>query len=242
MSTFDESLSQVLKKNSKIIVSIVVAIVILIGGFIGVQKFLAPKDNYQKLEIMTRPHNPSTGKLNSPVEVLYLYDYQCSACQANADNMATLKKEYGDKIKITYKHFITHQGSGNRMAQAAQAARMQIGNDKFFDFSEKLIKLTPDAPSGLSIDKLTDLAKQFGMDATRFTKDYNSVEAENNVTLDQKDIKNAILPASKYDGAVTPSATPTTIIIKNGKYTENWWTGVKDVKEIEARIDSSLNS
>ncbi len=242
MSTFDESPSQILKKHANIIVGVIVAVAILIGGVIGVQKLLSPKDNYQKLEVMTRPHNPSTGKLDSSVEVLYLYDYQCGACQSNADNMSTLKKEYGDKVKITYKHFITHQGSGNRMAHAAQAARMQIGNDKFFDFSDKLIKLTPDAPGGLPLDKLTDLAKQFDMDTAKFTKDYNSVEVESNVLLDQKDIKNAILPASKYDGTVTPSATPTTIILKNGKYTENWWTGVKDVKEIESRIDSSLKN
>jgi protein-disulfide isomerase len=238
MSTFDQP--STLKTYLPVIIGGVVAVALLIGGFIGVQKLLTPTDSFKSLDVMVRPHNPTSGKKDASVNLLYLYDYQCSACQSNADNMIALKKDYGDKISFTYKHYIVHAGSGNRMAQAAQAARIQLGNDKFYDFSDKLIKLTPDAQAGLSVDKLTDLAKQFNMDTTKFIKDYNSVEVEEDIKLDQKDISKAILPASKYDGKVTPSATPTIILIKDGKYTDNWWSSVLDVATVKSRIDTLL--
>jgi protein-disulfide isomerase len=248
MSTFDESPTSFLQQNLKNIIIAVVALAVLIGGYIGIQKVLMPSDDFKALDVMVRPYNAFIGKADSSVELLYLFDYLCSACQANADNMVQLETDYKDKIKFTYKHFVAaHKGPGDRAAHAAQAVRIQGGNEKFFEFSQALIKITPNFPAGVPQSNLNELVKSIGLDPVKFEKDYTSLEVEKNVKLDQKDIAAAFLPVSKYpsqqDPASTkPAATPTILLLKNGKYTDSWWAGVLPVETLKQRIDEVLAS
>jgi protein-disulfide isomerase len=248
MSTFDQSPTSFLQQNLKNIIITVVALAVLIGGFLWIQKSLSPADDYKALDVMVRPYNASIGKLDSKVELLYLYDYLCSACQANAENMETLESDYKDKIKVTYKHFIAaHKGPGDRAAHAAQAVRLQGGDEKFFEFSKALIKVTPNYPAGVPQSNLNDLVKNLGLDVARFEKDYTGIVVEKNVKLDQRDIAAAILPISKYPSkdnptSTKPGATPTIVLIKDGKYTDSWWAGILPVETLKQRIDELMAS
>lgn len=245
MSTFDQSSTSFIQQNLKNIIIAIVALAVLIGGFIGIQKMLTPNDNYKALDTIVRPANPTTGKLDSSVQLLYLYDYICPACQSNGENMANLEKDYGDKIKLTYKHFITHPGPGDRAAQAAQGVNIVAGPAKFFEFSNALIKVTPNYPAGVPQSNLEELVKGIGVDVAKFKVAQNSVEAEKNVKIDQKDIQNATLPISKYPDPknptnTKPSSTPTLVILKNGKYTDSWWSGVLPLETVKQRLDEVI--
>ena len=247
MSTFDQSSTSFFQQNLKNIIIAIVALAVLIGGFIGIQKILTPADNYKALDTMVRPANPSTGKLDAPVQLLYLYDYICPACQSNGENMANLEKDYGDKVKITYKHFITHQGPGDRAAQAAQGVNIVAGASKFFEFSNALIKVTPNYPAGVPQSNLEELVKSIGVDVAKFRVAQNSLEAEKNVKIDQKDIQNATLPISKYPDPknptnTKPSSTPTLVILKDNKYTDSWWQGVLPLETVKQRLDEVIAS
>lgn len=248
MSTFDQSPTAFLKQNLKNIIIAVIALAVLVGGIVAVRNFLSPADDFKALDVMVRPYNASIGKLDSKVELLYLYDYLCGACQANAENMETLENDYKDKIKFTYKHFIAaHKGPGDRAAQAAQAVRLQGGDEKFFEFSKALIKVTPNFPAGVPQSNLNDLVRNLGLDVARFEKDYTSLEVERNVKLDQRDIADVKLPISKYPGkenptSTKPGATPTIVLIKDGKYTTSWWAGVLPVETLKQRIDELMVS
>jgi protein-disulfide isomerase len=246
MSTFDESPKSFFSGHLKNIIIAIVSLIVILGGFFLIQKSLTPTDNFKALDVMVRATNPTIGKADSKVELLYLYDYLCPACQSNAENMKTLETDYKDKIKITYKHFIVHAGTGDRAAYAAQAARMQGGVEKFFEFSHALIKITPNYNAGVPQSNLNELAKSIGLDVPKFEKDYTSLEAENAVKLDQKDIKAAKLPVSKYPNpqdptSTKPGSTPTLILIKDGKYTDSWWAGVLPVETVKQRVDEVLN-
>jgi protein-disulfide isomerase len=250
MSTFDQSPTTFLQQNLKNIIIALIALAVLVGGFIGIQKLLTPADSYKALDTMVRPANPSTGKLDSNVELLYLYDYQCSACQSNAENMLALEKETADKLKITYKHFVVHAGSGDRDAKAAQAVNIVAGAKKFFEFTHALIKVSPNYPSGVPESNLVELVKGIGFDeaqVAQFKKAKEGVDAEKNVKLDQKDIQNATLPISKYPNpqkptSTKPEATPTLVLLKDGKYTDTWWSGVLPVETVKQRIDDVIAS
>jgi protein-disulfide isomerase len=248
MSTFDQSSTSFLQQNLKNIIITIVALAVLVGGFLWIQKSLAPTDDYKPVANMVRPHNAVGGKLDSKVELIYLYDYLCSACQANAENMTTLKNDYKDKIKFTYKHFIAaHKGPGDRAAHAAQAVRLQGGDEKFFEFSDALIKVTPNYPAGVPQANLNDLVKNLGLDVAKFEKDYTGIVTEKNVKLDQKDIAAATLPISKYPSkdnptGTKPAATPTIVLLKDGQYTDSWWAGVLPVETVKQRIDEVMAS
>jgi protein-disulfide isomerase len=245
MSTFDQSSTSFLQQNLKNIIIAIVALAVLVGGYIGIKKILTPADSYKALETMVRPANPSTGKLDAPVQLLYLYDYICPACQSNGENMANLEKDYADKIKLTYKHFITHPGPGDRAAQAAQGVNIVAGPSKFFEFSNALIKITPNYPAGVPQTNLEELVKGVGVDIAKFRVAQNSVEAEKNVKVDQKDIQNASLPVSKYPDPKNPTntkpgSTPTLVVLKDGKYTDSWWSGVLPLETVKQRLDEVM--
>jgi predicted DsbA family dithiol-disulfide isomerase len=238
------------KNNLPKIIGAIAVVAVLIGGVIFVRGMLTGGDSFEPTANLIRPWNPIAGNKNSSVKLVYLYDYQCPACQSNAENMTTLKAEFGDKLAIVYKPFIVHPGSGNRMAQAAASANKQ---DKFNEFSEKLIRQTPGKTNGLSIPELETLATQVGLDKAKFTKEYNSKEVEDNIAIDQKDIKDVILPVSKYSedkNANKPGSTPTLVLLKDNKFTDSWWSGVlslddakkgeENVKGVRTRINELL--
>ncbi len=246
MSTFDQSPTSFFQQNIKKIITVFITIVVLIAGFVGIQKLLTPADSYKPLDTMVRPANPTTGKLDASVQLLYLYDYICPACQSNGENMANLEKDYGNKIKITYKHFITHSGPGDRAAQAAQGVNIVSGAAKFFEFSNALIKITPNYPAGVPQSNLEELVKSIGVDVPAWRIAQNSLEAEKNVKIDQKDIQNATLPVSKYPDprnptGTKPSSTPTLIILKDGKYTDSWWSRVLQLDTVKERLDQLIS-
>jgi Thioredoxin len=247
MSTFDQSPTTFLQQNLKNIIIALIALAVLVGGFIGIQKLLTPADSYKALDTIIRPANPSTGKLDAPVQLLYLYDYLCPACQSNGENMANLEKDYGDKIKLTYKHFITHPGPGDRAAQAAQGVNIVAGASKFYEFTNAFIKITPNYPAGVPQSNIEELVKSIGVDVDKFKVAQNSLEAEKNVKIDQKDIQNAVLPISKFPDPknptnTKPSSTPTLVILKDGKYTDSWWSGVLPLETVKQRLDDVISA
>jgi hypothetical protein len=229
------------KNYLPIIIGTILTVAVIIGGFFLIQRVLGGgASNFQQASNYIRPHNATIGKTNSNVKLVYLYDYMCPACQSNADNMATLKSKFSDRVQFVYKPYIVQSGSGDRMAWAANAANRQ---GKFVEFDSKLIKLTPTKQTGLPLSELESLAKEVGMDVTKFTKDYNSKEVEDQTKTDQKDISGTILPVSKFSevaGATKAGSTPTLVLLKDDKLTSSWWSGVLPVETVEQRINEIL--
>jgi hypothetical protein len=234
------------KNYLPIIIGTILTLAVLIGGFIFVQKSLTGDSSFKASDNLVRSTNPVIGKKDSNIKFVYLYDYMCPACQSNADNMTSLKSQYSDKITFVYKPYIVHPGSGDRMAHASFAADRQ---GKFPEFNEKLIKLTPESPSGLSVSQLENVAKEVGLDTTKFVKDYNSKEVEDQLKLDQKDISNTIMPVSIYPetkGSTKIGSTPTIVLLKDDKITSSWWSGVLPLEDsgenkgVKSRINQLL--
>ena len=247
-----ESIIENQSKIKKLVVPIVVGaltLIAVISAGIWIRSQLSSQDGVKTVDNLVRDFNPVIGKKDSRVKFVYLYDYMCPACQSNADNMVKLKQEYSDKIAFVYKPFIVHPGSGDRMTYASYAALKQ---GKFDDFNSKLIKQTPDYPTaGLSVSQLENLAKQTGLDSIAFTKDYNSIEIEKQVKIDQKDIRDTVITPSRYTKETKVSATPTIVLLKDNKLTDHWWSGVisledgkdregKDQKGVKSRINDLL--
>ena len=168
------------KTKSSIFSKIAIAIVLvtaIIVGFFFIQKSLAQSQAVAPaITNYIRDFNAKVGKADSNVKVIYLFDFSCSACQANAENISKIVADTKDKVQFVFKPFITHPGSGNRNANAAYAANLQ---GKYFEYEEKLIQINK-GKNGNATDKDHEqLAEQLGMDLVKFNKDKNSKETEN---------------------------------------------------------------
>jgi protein-disulfide isomerase len=239
---FDDSrpsLSQSLKQNWKTIATAVAILVIGVGGFFFVQSTVRKSsglDNYVRAENLIRKTNYTFGKKDSSLQFVYAFDYLCPACQGNQANMKQIVDKNKDSVNFVFKHFIVHSGTGDLAAQAAQAAGRQ---GKYYEYYEELMTLI-NANSGASSNSvLEQAAKQAGLDVDKWNKDRTSVEIEQEIAFDQRDIREANFSKPSPNGDRKPTGTPSVILVKNGEVAD-WWTGIRSVDDINATIEKFL--
>jgi hypothetical protein len=115
-------------------------------------------------------------------------------------------------------------------------------NQKQFSiYSSKLFELIESGKTNPSYTDHQKIATDIGLDLPKFQKDFNSLEIENQIKQDQKDISEAILPISKYSSLESKAntkiqSTPTFVVLKDGKFSDSWWSVVTDYSEIQKRI------
>jgi Thioredoxin len=232
-SSYSESTGSVLKKFLPLIIGGVVILALLISGFIFIRSKLTVDEKFDTISTYIRPFNYKVGKSDAAVKFVYLFDYSCSACEANAENMTKLVPEYKDKIEFVYKSFITHVGNGTRNAHASNAAGLQ---GKYYEYHEQLMQIAKAQNGNVSASEQDKIAKDLGLDVTKFRKDAESAAIENNLKLDQADIKDAIVPPSEYaPGKVRPESTPGIVLMKDGKVV-TWWVGVIPLEDSNGMI------
>jgi hypothetical protein len=244
-SSYTQSTGSILSKFLPLIIGLVVVLALLIGGFMFARNQLAAGETkMDSINTYIRPTNSTTGNKNSNLKFVYLFDFSCPACEGNADNMTKTVEAFSDKVEFVFKTFVVHPGNGTRNALAANAAGLQ---GQYLPYHDKLMALAKAGNGTVSATEQDNLAKEMGLDVTKFRKDAESVELENQLKLDQADIRNAIVPPSEYSGgkSLKPEATPSVVLVKDGKVV-TWWSGAipledtGDVMGVRSRVNKVL--
>lgn len=110
----------------------------------------------------------------APVTLVEYADFQCPACKAYYPLIKQLQSDFGSKLNVVYRFFplkTIHQNAINT-AKAAYAAGLQ---GKFWQMHDKLFE-TQDTWATLPDPEPTLLsyAKDLGLDAAQFKKDYEA--------------------------------------------------------------------
>ncbi len=188
---------------------------------------------------LVRTFNPTLGKADASLKLVYFVDYQCPVCAANQENMTQLKTEYKDKIQFVYKHYpiVSAHVYAESAAKAIQAAARQ---DKAFEFGDILLSRQT---NGFSPSNFSVWAKELNIDIEKFDKDRGSRLAEREVQIDQADFNESQFPKSTLSGQEKAvgelGGTPTTVLIKDGKIVD-WWSGRADITQVKAKLDEYL--
>lgn len=120
-----------------------------------------------------------------PKVVLTEYaDFQCPSCQYFHPIMENLKKEFGDDLKIEFRHFpINSHQYGALAARAAEAAGKQ---GKFDAMKDMLFEnQTRWTYSGNAQAIFVQYARDIGLDVEQFKEDLNSTAVQRTV-MEQK--------------------------------------------------------
>ena len=122
--------------------------------------------------------SPAIGGSQAKVTVVAFSDFQCPFCQRAAKTLEQLRKEYGDELRVVFKHRpLPFHDRARPAALAAEAAAQQ---GKFWEMHDALFA----TPAQLSDADLERVAQDLGLDVERWRKDARSERTRARVDSD----------------------------------------------------------
>jgi protein-disulfide isomerase len=121
---------------------------------------------------------PARGGEDAKVVIVEFSDFQCPFCGRAWPTLRRIEDEYGDQVRIVFKHLPLRMHTRAPAAHAAAEAAHRQGN--FWEMHDHIIA----NQSALDPEKFTEYAKEIGLDLERFEKDVASAEVKKKVDAD----------------------------------------------------------
>jgi protein-disulfide isomerase len=169
------------------------------------------------VKIDVRADDPVRGNPKAPVTIVLFSDFQCPYCARVEPIMKDVERAYGNKVKVVWKHQpLSFHAQALPAAEAAEAAREQ---GKFWQMHDGLFA----DQRALSPERYEQVAKEIGLDVSRFKQ---SIASGRNRTRIQQDQALAM--------TVGAQGTPTMFI--NGEKV----VGARPLEQLKPIIDRAL--
>ena len=170
------------------------------------------------------------GNKNAKLTLVEYSDLECPFCKRFHPTMQELLKTYGDKIRWVYRHFpLSFHANAQKEAEATECVAELGGNDKFWEFTDKIFERTEANGTGFALDKLGPLASELGVNQAEFQTCLDSGKYE-------KLVKDQIEDGST--GGV--SGTPATFVI-DSKGNSQIVVGAQPIEAFKTIIDQELS-
>ena len=180
----------------------------------------APAEDSLKVYSIDVAHSFVLGKKDAPVTITEFVDFQCPFCARFHPVVVEVLKAYPDKVNAVLKNFpLSFHQQAIPAAKAAFAAGKQ---GKYWEMAESLLKNN----TNLTDKRFLELAKDIGINADKFQKDYQDMDATWQEYI-QKDIA--------LGNSIGVNATPTMFL--NGRKTRS-----RDVESFKKEIEQILNA
>jgi len=167
------------------------------------------------------------GNPNAQVKIVEYSDMECPFCKRFHETLKQATAEYGDQIAWVYRHFPLDQlhSKARKEAVATECAAEQGGNTAFWKYMDRWFELTP-SNNQTDIDTvLPQIAKEIGLDGTKFASCLASKKYDAHI---EENVQNAI--------ATGGNGTPWSIVVgKNGK--QYPLSGAQPIEAVKQLID-----
>ena len=111
------------------------------------------------------------GSINAPIKLVVYTDLECPACKYFHQQLKAIETKYvtTGSVAIVYRDFPLDQLHSKSRTEflAAECVNEVGGNDKFWQFVDKIFEITP-SNNGLDLAKLGETAKALGVDTKTF--------------------------------------------------------------------------
>lgn len=125
--------------------------------------------------------SPRWGNAEAPVEIVEFSDFQCPYCTRAAATLEEVKKHYGDKVTIVYRHFpLPMHDRADEGAAASECANEQ---GKFWEYHDQLFA----NQRAMTDEDLRKYAANVGLDVQAFEECYTSGRHDATVQDDVED-------------------------------------------------------
>lgn len=169
------------------------------------------------------------GANNAQVTMIEYSDMECPFCKRFHPTTQQVLKEYDGKVRLVYRHFpLSFHANAQKEAEASECAAELGGNDKFWEYLDKIFERTTSGGTGIAVDSLVPLAKEIGLNDTKFK-----------TCLDSGKYAPAIQTSLSEGQKAGIDGTPGTIFLaKNGK--SALVPGAVPYSDLKAEIDKLL--
>jgi protein-disulfide isomerase len=147
---------------------------------------------------------PVKGNPNAKITLVEFADYECPHCKRFQPVLRQILDEFHNDVKLYFKHYPLPQHTNARLAAEAAVAAQAQGNAKFWQFQDKLWEKQDE----LTPAEIEKMAKETGLDLTKFRQDMASEKVKAQV---QKD---------RADGAAAGLQATPTLYIDGREYTD----------------------
>jgi protein-disulfide isomerase len=162
---------------------------------------------------------PIYGNKDASVTVVEFSDFQCPFCSRAAETVTLLKKKYGSKVKLAFRHFPLPMHHDAKPAAEASMCMNDQSTDKFWKFHDLAFKNQTNLDKA-SLDKY---AKEAGADMKKFDE---CVTAKKFAEYVQSDVA--------YGEKIGVKSTPTFFV--NGQLV----SGAVPIEQFSEIIDEAL--
>jgi len=189
------------------------------GGPPGGERAQRPRPNEKDTYSIAVGDSPTEGSATAKVTIIEGFEFACPYCQKVRPTVDQLLKDYGDDIRVVKKQFVVHPQVATAPALASCAANKQ---GKYGPYEKLLWDKGYEANRNFSPENLDTLAKEAGLDMTKFKADMDG------------DCKKQIQTEQAALAAVGTSGTPAFYI--NGRFL----SGARPIEQFKAVIDEEL--
>ena len=146
-----------------------------------VEIFLAPPDHATVELAGGAASRPTAAPGRTPPVVLVAFsDFECASCRRLHAELADIAREFGNRLRIEWRHFpLSYHEHSFHAAVAAEAARQQ---GRFSEYAERLFE----NQKLLSPDDLRTHARELGLDVAAFDRAVQSPELRRAVRRDRQ--------------------------------------------------------
>lgn len=176
------------------------------GGYREVQ-YRKPRPGLKPDVIYPVPvdDSPQRGLATAPVTIVEFADFECGFCVRGNDTLEKLRRRYGDKIRVVFKHFpLSFHSHAFLAARAVMAAHAE---GKFWEYHDRLYQTR----AKFDENTLIQIAKELRLDLKKFKQRLHSTENDARIIADQ-DLGAALgvrgTPAYFVNGRAVDGAVP----------------------------------
>ncbi len=108
--------------------------------------------------------SPTFGSKDAKVTIVEFSDFECPFCGKAAATVSEIKKKYGDKVRVAFKHFPLPMHSNAKPASEASLCVRELNEKAFWKFHDTAFK----NQQALDAANLEKYAKEAGVDVAKF--------------------------------------------------------------------------
>ena len=110
------------------------------------------------------------GNPNAKISLIEYSDFECPFCKRFHPTAKKLVDVSGGKVNWVYRHFplAFHNPGAQKQAEASECANELGGNKAFWKYTDSIYERTKSNGDGFPVHKLTPLAKEIGLDESKF--------------------------------------------------------------------------